>query len=315
MSLLSSPLNPLLACEAPPLSDAPPAARAALLALHPHASPGWSVSTPACAAWRAGDALLLAFPTPDAATRHRTALRHLGAPDPLAAGGDASSSWLIAQAPPDAPLLAIRWPHLTPAARRETLARLGAALAALHARCRASRHGALDAGGPSFLAWNTLLTRRLDHLRPAVAAAPAGRAQKAAHAALDALRREVRHVHPSVGATLVLRSFQPDLLALPDDAPPALLGALDLSRAELAPGEIDFGPLLWFTCIEGDDGLIDAFYEGYGLARTMDVRRRERVYRALAALDWIAGAARNPHAARLLARYDDACARGLDLAP
>lgn len=57
-------------------------------------------------------------------------------------------------------------------------------------------------------------------------------------------------------------------------------------QACFLPAEADLAKLLW---IEGlatlDDTLIRAFYRGYGAAHTMDVQRRERFYRRLAAFD------------------------------
>lgn len=53
------------------------------------------------------------------------------------------------------------------------------------------------------------------------------------------------------------------------------------------PPELDIAYFLYIDDIGFDEALIHALYKGYGSARTMDVQRRERFYRRLAALDAI----------------------------
>ncbi len=53
------------------------------------------------------------------------------------------------------------------------------------------------------------------------------------------------------------------------------------------PPELDMAYFLYIDDVDFDEASIHAFYKGYGSARTMDVQRRERFYRRLAALDAI----------------------------
>jgi aminoglycoside/choline kinase family phosphotransferase len=103
--------------------------------------------------------------------------------------------------------------------------------------------------------------------------------------ALDALYRELRTFHPRSQAHLVTRNLQlSNILVTYDRGVAEFSGLIDFHGALLAPGEIDFGLLFWSDAIEGSEPMISAFYDGYGMARTMDVKRREAVYRKIAAV-------------------------------
>lgn len=68
-----------------------------------------------------------------------------------------------------------------------------------------------------------------------------------------------------------------------------LVGLTGFHHAATLPREVDIANLLWIAGAGSDDTLVRSFYSAYGAARTMDVQRRERFFRRLAAFLALSG--------------------------
>ena len=98
------------------------------------------------------------------------------------------------------------------------------------------------------------------------------------------LRAELSSFHPRHPASLNHGSFGSEHLWV-DQAGREVVGLTGFERARLLPAEADLGRFLWLEGVAEDEALVRAVYRGYGAARTMDLQRRERFYRRLAALE------------------------------
>lgn len=98
------------------------------------------------------------------------------------------------------------------------------------------------------------------------------------------LRNELSAFHPRHPPTLNHGHMTLDHIWV-DRAGRDVVALTGFDRARLLPREADLATILWFDRIGESDELVRAFYSGYGAARTMDLQRRERFYRRLAALE------------------------------
>ncbi|MBH24167.1 MAG: hypothetical protein CMH57_06885 [Myxococcales bacterium] len=166
------------------------------------------------------------------------------------------------------------------------MTQLGQALRRIHDSTLTHRHGEVQRGlGTSFLSWNTLMTRRLERARALFSAQEASPLVDAARRATERLYRELAAFHPRTRAVMVHGVTLERVLVQASEGVMELTSLVGFERALLGPWELDFGRLLWFEPVVGREALLDAFYEGYDMARTMDIRRREEVYRTLTALE------------------------------
>jgi aminoglycoside/choline kinase family phosphotransferase len=98
------------------------------------------------------------------------------------------------------------------------------------------------------------------------------------------LRNELSAFHPRHPPALVHGDFRWRNLLVSDDGT-EVVGLINFSHARLLPPEADLARLLWLDDLASYDSDVRAFYDGYGAARTMDLQRRERFYRRLAAFE------------------------------
>lgn len=98
------------------------------------------------------------------------------------------------------------------------------------------------------------------------------------------LREQLSAFHPRLPVSLV--HGQPSWVhAWVDEAGREVVALTGFERAARLPAEVDIAMVLWTDGLAKDDALVQALYQGYGSARTMDMQRRERFYRRLVALD------------------------------
>lgn len=102
---------------------------------------------------------------------------------------------------------------------------------------------------------------------------------------LGDLRHELSAFHPrhpavfSHGAPAIEHLWVSD-----SSSSPEVVAITGFERAIFLPAEADVAYLNWIGGLAScDDAVTRAFYRGYGAAHTMDVQRRERFYRRLAA--------------------------------
>lgn len=98
------------------------------------------------------------------------------------------------------------------------------------------------------------------------------------------LRTELSAFHPRHAPSLTHQRLAPAHIWV-DESGREVVGLTGFAHARLMPAEADLARLLWLEGIADDDALVRSFYEGYGAARTMDLQRRERFYRRLAAFE------------------------------
>lgn len=103
-------------------------------------------------------------------------------------------------------------------------------------------------------------------------------------ATIGDLRSELAAFHPRHAPSLNHGAFGPQHFWV-DESGRTITGLTGFDGARLLPPEADLARLLWLDGLACDDGLVRAFYSGYGAARTMDLQRRERFYRRIAALE------------------------------
>lgn len=102
---------------------------------------------------------------------------------------------------------------------------------------------------------------------------------------LGDLRHELSAFHPRHAASLQHGSLSEDHLWISPSGH-EVVALTGFERARYLPAEADLAHLLWIEgMVRSDEGSLRALYRGYGAARTMDVQRRERFYRRLAAFD------------------------------
>ena len=105
---------------------------------------------------------------------------------------------------------------------------------------------------------------------------------------LGDLRHELSAFHPRHPATLTHNALGAEHLWVEPHSM-EVSGLTGFGHALLLPAEADLAYLLWLEGIIAHPHLVRAFYTGYGAARTMDVQRRERFYRRLAAFEVLLG--------------------------
>lgn len=230
----------------------------------------------------------------------------------LASGETLGFHWTLGQRRGDANLADI-WEGQSASERGRLMREIGVVVRQLHDLTASSRHGEMEEGDSnSYLTWSALLTRKLERSRAWYLGLPASALRDAALIGVADLFSELRHFHPRSAAMLVTRDLHLDNLTVTTTHGLAEVeGIVDFDYAGYAPGEVDLGHLLWFEGVDGDDALLSAFYDGYGLARTMDVRRREVVYRTLAALVQVARLLRFSEAAPIGEHEAERCLRYL----
>ena len=97
------------------------------------------------------------------------------------------------------------------------------------------------------------------------------------------LRHELSAFHPRTPAALT--HGQPAWRSVwIDEETFEIVGLTGFAAATIQPAEADLAHALFIEGVGAEDDTARAFYRGYGAARTMDVQRRERFYRRLAAL-------------------------------
>ena len=110
-------------------------------------------------------------------------------------------------------------------------------------------------------------------------------------ASIGDLRTELAAFHPRHPPSLNHGSLGLNHLWV-DEAGRSVTGLTGFGHARFLPPEADLARLLWLDGLTGDEQLVRAFYAGYGAARTMDLQRRERFYRRMAALEALVDAPR-----------------------
>ncbi|QDG49951.1 hypothetical protein FIV42_04145 [Persicimonas caeni] len=103
-------------------------------------------------------------------------------------------------------------------------------------------------------------------------------------ATIGDLRAELAAFHPRHAPSLNHGAFGPQHFWV-DETGRTITALTGFDGARLLPPEADLARLLWLDGLACDDGLVRSFYAGYGAARTMDLQRRERFYRRVAALE------------------------------
>ncbi|MGM0557446.1 MAG: phosphotransferase family protein [Myxococcota bacterium] len=98
------------------------------------------------------------------------------------------------------------------------------------------------------------------------------------------LRNELSAYHPRHPPALTHGDFTWANMRVSEDGK-EIVGLMNFSHARLLPPEADLARLLWLDGLAASEGEVRAFYDGYGAARTMDLQRRERFYRRLAAFE------------------------------
>ena len=93
---------------------------------------------------------------------------------------------------------------------------------------------------------------------------------------LGDLRHELSAFHPRYPATICHGAVGLSRIWINDRA--EVVGLTGFDQAAFLPAETDLASFLWFEGLAMDEALVQAFYRGYGAARTMDVQRRERFY-------------------------------------
>lgn len=211
-------------------------------------------------------------------------------PEVLASDASETRGWALVRIASGRPAAAA-WDVASPDERVRLARQIGALVGEVQGRVASKRYGEVEASeGGTFLTWSAKLNALLTRHRAQAELLPAGDRRDVIELGLEHLERQLRVFHPRADATLVTRALTLDHVWV-NEAGGVLdcVGWLAMDEAVLAPGEYDFAYLFWLDRFEGDARLIGAFYQGYGMARTMDVRRRERVYRTLVALDVLLG--------------------------
>lgn len=104
--------------------------------------------------------------------------------------------------------------------------------------------------------------------------------------AIADLRNQLASFHPRTPPTWNHRRPSAEHVRInPETA--EIVAITGFEYSVLLPPELDIAYFLYIDDIGFDEASILALYKGYGSARTMDVQRRERFYRRLAALDAI----------------------------
>jgi hypothetical protein len=98
------------------------------------------------------------------------------------------------------------------------------------------------------------------------------------------LRNELSAFHPRHPPALTHGDFTWANMRISEDGK-EVVGLVNFSHARLLPPEADLARLLWLDDLASSEREVRAFYDGYGAARTMDLQRRERFYRRLAAFE------------------------------
>jgi aminoglycoside phosphotransferase (APT) family kinase protein len=102
------------------------------------------------------------------------------------------------------------------------------------------------------------------------------------------LRHELSAFHPRNPAGYCHGKLQLNNFWL-DEAGREIVGITGFDYAAFLPREADLAYLLWIGGLGSNEAVANAFYHGYGAARTMDVQRRERFYRRLVAFQALFG--------------------------
>lgn len=105
---------------------------------------------------------------------------------------------------------------------------------------------------------------------------------------LGDLRHELSAFHPRHPAVLAHGAFGPEHMWV-DEKGAEVIALTGFDMARFLPAEADVANILWLEDMIASDLAVAAFYKGYGAARTMDVQRRERFYRRLAAFEALLG--------------------------
>lgn len=104
---------------------------------------------------------------------------------------------------------------------------------------------------------------------------------------LGDLRHELSAFHPRYPSSIVHGAVALEHIWVNDRG--EVVGLTGFDHAAYLPPEIDMAMFLWVGGLVAHERLVQAFYRGYGAARTMDVQRRERFYRRLAAFEALLG--------------------------
>ncbi len=103
---------------------------------------------------------------------------------------------------------------------------------------------------------------------------------------LGDLRHELSAFHPRHPSVLVHGSVHPAHVWV-DEGAHEVVALTGFDHAAFLPAEADLAKILWLEGVVREDTFVRSFYKGYGAARTMDVQRRERFYRRLAAFEML----------------------------
>jgi hypothetical protein len=111
--------------------------------------------------------------------------------------------------------------------------------------------------------------------------------------AVAQLRHELASYHPRSPAGLV--HGRPHLDHIWVNEAFEVVGLTGLHHVASLPREIDIAIFLWIVGLGSNEESIRVFYRAYGAARTMDVQRRERFFKRLAAfLEFLEGRGPSP---------------------
>ena len=258
-----------------------------------------------------GEVLYYVWSTSEGARR---ALRAMGREDlggqlfavPEVLAGDAEARWGVIARPEGEPLA--RWlkaqgkaglGELDPKRSRAVIEALGVLMRKLHSIASPGLFGEVlgDAQVPEMLpegtyrTFNGWVAAKLERLGEALnhydALSPSERLDCLGH--LGDLRHELSAFHPRHPAVLSHGSPGVDNLWVSGSGA-EITGLTGFDHACYLPAEADLANLLFIEGIaELGEVAVSSFYRGYGSARTMDVQRRERFYRRIAALEVLTG--------------------------
>ncbi len=146
-----------------------------------------------------------------------------------------------------------------------------------------------DAEGSSFLTFNGWAAHHLEAFAEAIRSEGfddevVGQLSEA----IADLRHELAAYHPRSPAGLAHgRPHAEHIWIAPESF--EVVGVTGLHHLASLPRELDIASFLWIVGVGRSDDLVRRFYQSYGAARTMDVQRRERFFRRLAAFLALSG--------------------------
>lgn len=146
-------------------------------------------------------------------------------------------------------------------------------------------HGDLQGFAGRWLTFNGYCAARLEHFAEEIRQLDFDEESRSTLLkSIGDLRNELSAFHPRHPPALIHGDLTWANMRVSDDGK-EIVGLVNFSHARLLPPEADLARLLWLDELAASEREVRAFYDGYGAARTMDLQRRERFYRRLAAFE------------------------------